>query len=128
MVRQAWLFSVSGDSGQGAGKREAGEEYNRSLTCSSRGLPSSLLRPKSSCRTTWAGVRTGQEPMHILSFPVHPKSQLYRANHCLPKPWPLHLSLEKLLEGTLKTAKDHRRSRTRKTLTGLYLSRAQMEP
>lgn len=43
---QAWLFSVSSDSGQGVGKREAREDYNRSLTCSSRGVPSPLLRPK----------------------------------------------------------------------------------
>lgn len=43
---QAWLFSVSSDSGQSAGKRKAGEEYNMNLTCSSRGVPSPLLRPK----------------------------------------------------------------------------------
>lgn len=125
---QVWLFSVSSDFGQGTGKREAGEEYNMNLTCSSRGVRSPLLRPKSLYRTTWAEARTGQEPRHILSFPGHPKSQLYRENHCLPQPWPLHLSLEKLPRGTLKTAKDHRRSRTRKTLTGLHLRRAQMDP
>lgn len=64
-----WLFSVSSDFGQGTGKREAGEEYNMNLTCSSRGVPKSPTETKVLVQDNlgWGKDRPGTQAHTLVS-------------------------------------------------------------